>query len=480
MGKKQSTLSRRSFMGMSIAAGGAIMATPSLLAAKVMPKGVEFDKTADVIVLGAGVAGAAAAAAAVDAGARVIQLEAFKMTGGNTALSTGWVNVCNSPMQQKKGIKDSVESFYKDSMALSGNRRNPELTRVVAEQGAATVNWLMARGVKFKDDVEPAMGSPKPRCIQVDGYGGGLTRSLQKYAQQKGVETLTETRALNLYRESYGGENKIVGVEAESKGKTLRFGAAAVIIATGGFSYNKQLVSRYNAKLGECLPTGYPTIQGDGLIMALKEGADAVNLGEMLICPTKEVKSKAYMTSGALTGGGILVNEKGLRFIDELKGYTPVSLSCLEQQKVFEIMVEKCHSKVTDFIRKGIVQKADSIGQLAANIGVDKTNLEKELKDFNEATMGKIKDKYGRQVFREKLEAPFYSMQIAPTLILCKGGLVIDTRARVLNISGEPVLKGLYAAGEVTAGYIEYGYRTGDSLSFSAVFGKIAGENAVA
>lgn len=478
---KKEGLTRRGFIG---GAGAAVLAGTGL-ALGVGPKEImaapapkTWDKKTDVVVIGSGIAGLCAAVEASQKGAKVIILEAFVAPGGNTTMSTGWFNAANSPIQRKLGIKDSADEFYKDSMEISNNKRNAEITRIVADESSATIEWLMKQGVTFLDIAEPAMGSTKPRAIQADGYGKKVVDTLLAVCKKQGAEVLMRTRALKIYREAKGDVERVAGVEAEVKGKKVRIRASAVIIATGGFMNNKKLVERFCNQWSKTLVSSVPTNVGDGLIMAAVEGADAINLDSALVTPTLEVETKTYLTSGVLSGGAILVNEKGERFTDELKGYTETSLDMLKQEKVYEIMVEKNHPKVTSFIENKILKRGDSIGELAQKIGVDAGKLEKTIKLFNQATEQKATDPFGRQVFREKIEPPIYAMQVLPCLLLTLGGIKIDTNARIMNIRDEIVLEGLYAVGEVVSGYIDFGYRTGDSLMYCAVFGLIAGRNA--
>lgn len=474
-------LTRRGFIGgagATVLAGTGLAMGIGLKEADAAPAPNAWDKKTDVVVVGSGMAGLCAAVEASQKGAKTILLEAFTVTGGNSALSTAWFNAANSPIQQKLGIKDSADDFYKDSMEVSENKRVPAITRVVAEESSGAIAWLIKQGITFRDVAEPAMGSSKPRAIQADGYGKQVVSTLAALCKKQGVEIINRARVLNLYRKAKGGTERIAGVEAEIKGKKVHIGASAVVLATGGFMSNKKLVDRFCPQWSKTLVSGMPTNVGDGLIMADVEGADAINLDRALVTPTLEVKTKTYLTSGALSGGAILVNEEGDRFTDELKGYTETSLEMLRQEKVYEIMVEKCHPKVTDFIEKEILQRGDSIADLAQKIGVDAGNLEKTITAFNQATAGKAKDPFGRQTFRELLEPPLYAMQVLPVLLLTLGGVKIDTNARILNIRDEGVLQGLYAVGEAVGGYIDYGYRTGDSMMYCAVFGLIAGRNA--
>src|SRR3974390_103711 len=397
----------------------------------------------DVAVVGGGNSGLCAALEAAHSGKKVLVVQAQPILGGNSALSTGWFTCVNSPVQLKLSqIKDSPEQFYKDSMAISGGLRDPVWTRIVAENSGADIAWLQEQGVEFETIVEASMGGSRCR--------DPTTRS-----------------------------NRVAGISLQTATGKDNYACNSVVLASGGWVHNKELVARYlRPEYRNLQAVGVPQNVGDGLLMALKAGAATQHMDQVLVVPTTDKATRIYLTSGALAGGGILVNEKGERFTNELEGYTQTSLAMLKQKVVYEIVVPECHTKVQDLIDKDMIQRADSVADLAKKINVPEGNLQKEIDAHNAATRGEIKDRFGRTIYKTQLTAPFYFLSVMPTTLISLGGVRINDKPAVINDEGNPVLPGLYAVGEVASGYLDGGYRTGDSMMFGVVSGRIAGKQA--
>ena len=431
----------------------------------------------DVAVIGGGNSGLCAALEAAHSGKKVLVVQAQPILGGNSALSTGWFTCVNSPVQLKLSqIKDSPEQFYKDSMAISGGLRDPVWTRIVAENSGADIAWLQEQGVEFENIVEASMGSTIPRAIQAKGYGGAVVRAIAKRLEEtKKADVLVEARCRDLITRS----NRIAGISVQTATGKDNYACNSVVLASGGWVHNKELVARYlRPEYRNLEALGVPQNVGDGLLMALKAGAATQHMDQVLVVPTTDKATRIYLTSGALAGGGILVNEKGERFTNELEGYTQTSLAMLKQKVVYEIVVPECHTKVQDLIDKDMIQRADSVADLAKKINVPEGNLQKEIDAHNAATRGEIKDRFGRTIYKNQLRAPFYFLSVMPTSLISLGGVRINDKAAVVNDKGKPALPGLYAVGEVASGYRDGGYRTGDSMMFCVVSGRIAGKQA--
>ena len=462
-------ISRRTLLGSScLAAVAASLPYPLVAVAAAAPQ-------YDAIVAGGGIAGLAATLEAASHGKKVLLLTAQPMLGGNTYLSTGLFTACNSPVQLKLSKeKDSPEQFAADSLAISNGLRDPMWTKIVAEHSAADVAWLVENGVVYEDYVGASMGSPKPRVIQVKGYGRGLVTALSAAIAKTGnVEIRTETRVKSLLV----SDGKLTGVAAETNGKEVQFFAKNVILATGGFAGNKELVKKYAPKLSAFGSVGDPNLRGDGLVMTTALGAQTRHLEIINVVPTTDKKTKIYLTSAALSGGGILVNEKGERFCNELKNYTDTGLAMAKQERVYEILVPECHAKVKTLVEKQMLSKADSVAELAKAINVPEAALAETLKRHNAATRGEEKDKFGRSIYKNELKAPLYWMEVMPMLLQSFGGIVTNEKAQVLSEKGTPLFPNLFAAGELVSGYLDGGYRSGDALMFGTVSGRIAAQS---
>jgi flavocytochrome c len=458
-------LRRNLLIGSGILACEMVVGLPS-----VMAKDTQFD----VAVVGGGIAGVTAALEAAQRGKKVVLVQVQPILGGDAYLSTGWFYACNSPLQKRIAkVKDSPEQFKKDSLAISEGRRDPMWTGLVAENSGRDIEWLEKNGVVFENKVTRSMGSTIPRAIQVDGYGRALITALAKALEKTGNATvLLNTRCTGLVIK----DKKLTGITVESKGSKRSIPAKNVILASGGFPFNKEMVKKYAPQFAKMGAVGDPNLKGDGVRFALEQGAQARNLGVLNIVPTTDVDTRIYLTSGALSGGGILVNEKGERFCNELKSYTATALAMLDQKHVYEILVPETHSKVKVLAEKKVIRRADSVEELAKKIGVPEDALRKEIEAHNAATAGKAKDRFGREIYKAPLKPPFYFMEVMPLILQTLGGIVTNEHAQVLDKSNKVIYPNLFAVGDVISGYLDGGYRTGDALMFGVVTGRIAGD----
>lgn len=458
---------RRSLLKASCAAMMFAMAAAPLAAA---------EKTYDVAVVGGGIAGCSAALEAAQRGKSVVLIQAQPIIGGDSYLSTGWFYAFNSPLQRKNAkIQDSEERFVKETLEVAKGKRDPMWVGIVAKNAGNDLEWLEKNGVEFENIITRSMGSTVPRAIQVKGYGRGLMTALEKALRKTGkVTILLDTRCEGLVIK----DGKLVGVKVGDAKQKREIDAKAVILASGGFQFNKEMVAKYAPKFAKMGAVGDPNLKGDGVRFALEAGAKSRNMNILNIVPTTDVDTRIYLTSAALSGGGILVNEKGQRFCNELKNYTATALAMQDQKHVYEILVPETHSKAKVLADKGMVRRADSIEALAKDIHVPYENLKKEIEDHNLATEGKLKDRFGREVYKVKLHAPFYYMEVMPLILQTLGGIVTNDKAQVLGKNDKPLFNNLYAVGDVISGYLDGGYRTGDALMFGVVSGRLAGGHA--
>lgn len=440
-------------------------------------------ENADVVVVGSGLAGLAAALSAQENGAKVVLLEKEQMIGGDSILATGDIFVCCSSVQKAAGVVDSPDAFYKDAMAKSDGRRDPVQTRMMADYGGQMVDWLISQGVQFDPHVVSTMGSSAARDQHAVGWAPGLINTLGKTATAKGIPIVLRTRATQLIT---GNDGRIAGIEATKvDGTPIRYAARAVVLASGGFGANPDLLRKFCPRQADAIWAASPAETGDGLVMALNQGADTTDIDVPWLTPTVEIKTRILITSNVLSKGGILLNSKAERFTDETASYEQASQAVMDVLKtgepfVYEIYDDGVNQKVyriAEYVKAGMAVQGSSLQELAQKVGLDSTQLKATVDDFNAGLESKH-DRFGRTIFGDKLEKPpFGCLRVKPGSVLTPGGLKIDDQVRVVK-KGGGVIPGLYAAGEVTGGYRAYGYIGGDSLAQCGVSGMIGGKDA--
>ena len=449
-----------------------------------MPHSKTWDDEADVVIVGSGAAGLCAAIAAKEKGAnlKVIVLEKMFFIGGNTSISTSYMNAAGSSVQEREGIKDSVEIFIEDIMKGGDYKSNPELVRTLAENSGNAVEWLKKMSAPFPNVVF-AEGASRPRAHAItEKYGGGLVQMLSKTAKSKGVEIRTETKVTNLLDH----QKQLAGVELEFKEKKIKIMVRkALVLAAGGFGANQELVSRYDPGLKGFASTNRRSVStGECMLMTRAVfNAEIDGINYIQIHPTVyafEGKNE-LISEGVRATGAILVNQDGERFVEELERRNIVAQSILKQKGGYAFLITDNnlkHSKVDGYKRKGLIQVADTLEELALKQGIDSIRLTETVSRYNSyVTAGKDAD-FQRRNLPGKIEIPpYYIIKVTPAVHHCTGGLMINTKAQVIDV-WKQVIPGLFAAGEITGGIHGTNRLGGNAILECIVFGRIAGYNA--
>ncbi|HOH88683.1 MAG TPA: flavocytochrome c, partial [Bacillota bacterium] len=452
------------------------------------------EKTADVVVIGAGGAGLAAAVSAHQNGAKVLVLEKMPMVGGNTIRSGAAYSAVDPKRQSAQGIEDSIEKHYIQTYEGGDRLGKPELIRTLIEKAYPALEWLESMGMKFKDEIFTVLGSLWPRSHKPEKpLGTGYIETYMNYIEQQGgeIEVMLNTRATELIVEN----GRVVGVEAENEGGTVTAKAKnGVIIATGGFSANVIARNYYNnmwPDLTNIKTTNHPGATGDGMWMAEKAGASLIGMEQIQLLPMGDPETGSL--SGNIEQGvenRIFVNKYGNRFVDEGARRDVMTRALFQQPDCYMWVILDKHSYPTpdtrnnfnetieQLVENGTAFKSDTLEGLAKQIGVDPANLVRSVETFNMAVEKKIDDPFGRTLFMDKIDTPpFYAGARVPAVHHTMGGIEINTKAQVLDNSGN-IIPGLYAAGEVTGGIHGSNRLGGNALPDTVVFGKIAGESA--
>lgn len=500
-----------------------------------MTKAEDVTKDTDVVVIGAGGAGMIAAITAADAGKKVIIIESQELVGGNSIRSTGGMNATGTEFQQKnefneaagvektlkaakekyadnmviadlakkvdeqwtayqtsssnKGYFDSVELMELDTLVGGKGLNNPELVHTLAAQSADAVAWLSTIGADLTSVGAFGGASVKRihRPVNEEGktiaVGAYVVPILEKAVNERGVEVLFSTTAEELLTDDMG---KVTGVVAMGKtGNKVTVNAKSVVLASGGFGANTEMVVANKPELKGFATTNASGILGKGIEMAEKAGAATVDLNQIQIHPTVTLTGGVahLITEGLRGDGAILVNAEGKRFTDEVGTRDAVSAAEIAQTNgnawlvIDQKMVENSNV-ISGYIKSGYTVQGESVEELAKAMNVDAAAFAETMKMWNESVAAGKDEAFGRTSFANPLDkAPFYAINVTPAIHHTMGGVMINAMAEVLTAEGKPVA-GLFAAGEVTGGVHGANRLGGNAVADFTVYGRIAGSSA--
>ena len=440
------------------------------------------DTSCDIVIIGAGGAGLSAATEAASKGKKVIVLEKMGACGGNTISATGGLNASETSIQKKLGIEDSNDSYFNDTMKGGYNKNNPELVRNMVEKSAETVDWLISIGADLTD-VGKMAGSSNKRTHRPQGgaaVGAHLVPVLVKAAESAGAEIRLNSKVTDIIEEN----GRASGVKVSAKNGDYTIKAKAVIIATGGFGANPDMIVSYNANLKGFGTTNHRGATGDAFEMVKKFNAALTQMDEIQTHPTVVPGNGTMITEAVRGNGAILVNRDGKRFCTEMATRDVMSKAILEQKGqtayiVFDEDVRKSLKAIEGYVKNGLLTIGETKKELAEKLSIPADAFEATMDEYAKI-QASGKDPLGRkanEMPRPLTEGPFYACEIGPAIHHTMGGIVINTRAEVLDVNGKPV-PGLYAAGEVTGG-IHGGNRLGgNAVADICIYGKIAADSA--
>ena len=440
-------------------------------------------ETVDVLVIGAGSSGLNAAIAAKRAGAKVVLLEKHSFAGGNSMLAAGGYNAVGTPQQAKKGIKDNVDLYVKDTMKGGRGKNDPALVRILAEESAAGVKWLEDMGADLSD-VKRSGGATVDRTHRPHGgmsVGPHIVDVLRAQATKEGVGARVNSRAVKLLLDK---DYKIAGAIVHGKHSGYdKIAAKAVVLATGGYGQNKEMIAVYRPTFKDMTSSNNVTSTGDGIKMALNIGASMTDIDWVQAHPTVGLDSRILISETVRGVGAIMVNVKGARFVNELTTRDRASDAILHQPErrawlVFDNDLYKSAKMVRGYDHLGMLKKADTVAELAKLCGMDAKTLEETVKSYNKFKKAGKDEAFGRPDMPLGVEkAPFYAVAVAPGIHHTMGGVAITTESEVLDIQSRPI-PGLYAAGEVTGGVHGFNRLGGNAIADTVVFGRRSGEHA--
>ena len=483
---------------------------------------------ADVVVVGAGGAGMTAAITAAAEGKTVVILESQSMVGGNSVRATGGMNAGKTVYQDENefgesagvektlktaaekyadnetitalaktvseqwaayqanptGYFDSVELMELDTMIGGKGINDPELVETLCANSADAIDWLDEHGITLHNVSSFGGASVKRihRPVNAEGktvsVGSYMIPLLQENCEKAGVKMMLDTTATEILTDANGAA---VGVKATgASGETVTVNAKAVVLATGGFGANLDMVVKYKPELKGFMTTNAPGIQGQGIEMAQAIGAATVDMDQIQIHPTVEANTAALITEGLRGDGAILINEEGQRFIDEVGTRDVVSAAEIAQTGSYSWLVvdqamADASSVIQGYIKKGYTVTGATYEELGKAMGVDAAAFAETMEKWNGYVEAKNDPDFGRTSFANPLNtAPYYAVKVTAGVHHTMGGLKINANTEVLNEKGE-VIPGLFAAGEVTGGVHGANRLGGNAVADFTVFGRIAG-----
>jgi len=498
-----SKITRRDFLNQAaVTLAGAGLAGPSALAAQ-RPKGGGAE--ADLIVVGAGLAGLAATITAVDEGARVVLIDKHYKIGGSAMGAGGSFSAAGSKQQRARNIEDSPAKFFEDANRIGKGTADQELLRVYTEEAAPTQEWLESLGIEF-DPKGPRMAPEHElysiaRTCDAKGGGPGYIIALGKQVDGRiaaGKVTLkAETTAKRLAMR--GG--RVVGVVAtDDEGVEHTLYGKAVLLACGGYGSNGAMITRYNPTLANALRITSKYATGDGIRMAEAAGAALVNMD--LLPPyfagvENPPGSGRTLMISLISGivpnfkGDIWVSKLGKRFMNEDSPSPDARENALRHVPdaavfaIFDDIQLKSNKPplfaFDDHLKAGkVVKRGNAIGALALDIGVPAGQLISTIDTYNSYVDAGLDAEFGRKDLVKILVPPFYAIVASGVVFMTMGGVKTNARLQVLGVNGQAI-PGLYAAGEVqgAAQWMGNAFMGGAGNGAALVFGRLAAKDAV-
>ena len=439
-------------------------------------------KSADIVVIGAGGAGMTAAIQAVQNGAtNVVIVEKTGMAGGNTTRSTGGLNASETTFQTRDEIADSNQLFIDDTMKGGKNINDLSLVTYMAENSADALYWVNDLGADLT--VVGLFGGASVKRIHrpsdTSAVGPVLVKTLLTQVEKLNIPVLYNTKA----EEIIAKDGVVTGVKVTDAESTYTINCKAVIVATGGFGANSDMVVANNPDMAGFGTTNVAAATGDGIVMGTAIGAATVDMEQIQTHPTVHPETQTMYTEAVRGNGAIIVNKEGARFTNEMGTRDVVSAAILEQTDgeawlVFDHAVRLSLKAIEGYISAGIVTEAATIEELATKIGADVDTLTATMAKFADDVTNGNPDEFGREGLELPLtEGNFYACLVAPAIHHTMGGLKINTATEVLTEEGTAIA-GLFAAGEVTGGVHGANRLGGNAVTDIVVFGRTAGTSA--
>lgn len=474
-----------------------------------------------LIIVGGGLAGLSAAHEAYLRGCNLVLLDKQGFLSGNSGKATSGINGALTRTQINLSIKDSVEQFYQDTLATAKDRANPDLIKALTYNSADAVQWLQEVFDLDLSLVSRLGGHSQPRTHRgKDSKFPGMAityRLLERLedlsnTEPDRVKILKNCQVIDLLKNP-DNKFKVEGVRYKNlKDKSKHELKGPVIMATGGYAADftkNSLLRKYRPDIVDLPSTNGNHATGDGQKIIMKNNGVGIDLDKVQVHPTglidlndketimgKKKPRFLFLGAEALRGeGGIILNSKGERFVNELGTRDYVSEEIEKQTKKgngpIRLLLNEKAGETLNFHVKHYqsrnLMKLVTGKELLEELGCNQDQLEKQLGDYNKASKGEIKDPFDKEFFPNcpftfDLNQKYYMSFITRVLHFTMGGVMINDKSEVLFKESESAeykpMEGLYAAGELAGGIHGHNRLGGSSLLACVVFGKLAADSA--
>ncbi len=456
---------------------------------------VDYSVTeADLIIVGAGGAGMTAAHTAMENGASVILIEKSGVVGGNSLCSAMGINASGSQVQEELGMEYATDELLNELQMRYGGREN--LVDAYVEASGETVDWLSADlGIEFSGQTSENADASDPLAVTGDDHPSGdglfmvkaeaqgttaatLVAALKDALEADGAVIYLNTTATELVADESGA---VCGVKATgADGEEVSFSGKAVILATGGFGQNHEMVESVRPDLANAVTDEIAPTTGDGIAMAEAVGAKTVDLDQMQTFP-HVVVGDTWLPPMSMPGGfmttAIFVNQDAQRYTTE--GFDPTTEDTLAQELAFTVFGEEdLNDSLKQLEARGLVKSGDTAEELAQALGLDGEALQATIDQWNADCEAGTDSQFDNQTLKP-LSGKLYGYRFGVGAHYMMGGVLINENTEVLDENEEPI-SGLYAAGEVTGGFHGTKRVDGSGTGDAFVFGHLAGLKAAA
>jgi len=461
-----------------------------------MTSAAEIPGQADVIVVGAGLAGIVAALTAAESGAAVLLLEKGSEIGGSSVKAGGGMLFAGTDLQAEAGVADDGEQLREAILQYGRYKNDPATVDAYIRHQLGTFNWMCGHGAEFTLNIT-GTGEVSRMHSTPRGY---LARYL--YGELLALPNATCRTDAAVHRLLTDDQHRVTGVTATAGDADVTVAATrSVVLTSGGFARSPELLQTFAPAWVDAVKMSGTENTGDGLRMAWQLGAGVADMGYIEASFGASIKNYPDLAEEAdeepillypNSQGAIIVNLDGHRFVNEALNYKIISGICAGQPKSigFQIFDEKIMDRSqptpspADWkggYETGFVISAATIAELAEKLLIDPGALQKTIDTYNQYAdtgtdpdFGRTIHDYGTPGGGRIDTAPFYAFPSRNGLTTTYCGLRVDGRMRVLDVFGSPI-PGLFAAGEVVGGFHGAAYLSGTGLGKAGVLGRAAG-----